>query len=310
MNNTTPDYYFSQLYQQHVAERVDIRWHKPKGFYTPLKISDGYSPARPPHATQTLKMTFQGKYIHAHVMTETKLPPNRTRRGKITDFSGQSRRRLLDLFHRFAVTTKPVFLTLTYGEDYPDAKTAKNQLRAFLERIRRFVPQGKTSCVWRMEFQERGAPHFHLIFFNLPFIKKEAIQRMWGSIIRQDRPFTRIEMIRSHRALMGYVSKYIAKVNPSEDSGFNSPTYLHAYIQKHGEYVGRMWGVFNRDNLPFAELIEFDVPYTPAKFYKFRNVAIALFPPIQDYISPSFRLYVPNVQRWLEIFHHLYDEHF
>ena len=144
--------------------------------------------------------------------------------------------------------------------------------------------------------------------FNLPFVRKEVIQAWWGQIIKQDRPFTRIEMIHSHKALMGYVSKYVAKVNPAENSGFNSLTYLHAYQQKHGEEIGRMWGVFERDNLPMARLIVIERDYVPHVYYTFRKLAASVYPPIDGYISPGFRLYAKSAKRWYDIARHLFDK--
>lgn len=255
----------------------------------------------------TLRLEFQGKFVAAAIRYEHDLPPKRGKRGHITTFSKQSRTRLFDLFHRLEIKQKPIFLTLTYGEDYPDAKTAKSHLRAFLERIRR-IPGGKSvSAVWRMEFQKRGAPHFHVLFFGLPFIKKEAIQRAWGQITRTDRPITRIEQVRSHKSLMAYVSKYVAKIEPSEDSGFNSLSYLHAYQAKHGENIGRVWGCFNKDSLPFAERWYYERDLDMVEYAKFHDLAISVYPPIADYLSAGFRLYVKDAERWKDIARYLFD---
>lgn len=256
----------------------------------------------------TLKLEFQGKLVVASIRYASDAKPKKHgKRGTITDFSRQSRTRLFDLFHRLKIKSKPVFLTLTYGDDYPDAKTAKNNLRAFLERIRRMPSCEQTSAIWRMEFQERGAPHFHLIFFDLPFIKKEDIQTMWSQIIDQPQPFTRIEQIRSHNGMMFYVSKYIAKVNPSENSGFNSLTYLHAYRAKYGDEIGRLWGYFKKDLIPFDERFYYERDLDRREFAIFRNLAVKQYPPIADYLSEGFRLYVPDAERWKDIARHLFD---
>jgi hypothetical protein len=112
-----------------------------------------------------------------------------------------------------------------------------------------------------MEFQQRGAPHFHLVLFHLPFISKESVKQMWHEIIGDGyadmssgspaAPFTRIEAISNPRKAMSYVAKYVAKVEPGAGSGFNDVPYLAA-----SESIGRLWGVINRKALPLAELIE------------------------------------------------------
>lgn len=185
-----------------------------------------------------------------------------SRRGKIFHFSRKSRKRLLELTARLDLNRvvgrfPAIFITLTYGQSFPSAKLAKTHLRAFLERLRRLAPA--SSGIWRLEFQERGAPHYHLIMFNLPYIDKYTIATMWAEIIGQEyqdikppllprAPFTRIEAIRQPRKVMSYVAKYVAKV--SSPCGFNNLPYPHA----NGE-TGRFWGIFNGDCLPWAELI-------------------------------------------------------
>jgi len=99
------------------------------------------------------------------------------------------------------------------------------------------------SAVWRLEFQERGAPHFHILLFGLPFVPKGLIQKWWGEVIGCDRPFTRIEAVRSWRGVLGYAAKYMAKVA----GGLDYVAYLSA--------VGRLWGVWCRAMLPWAAAV-------------------------------------------------------
>lgn len=185
----------------------------------------------------------------------------RATRGSISAFSRKSRKRLLEMCARLdlaqIVREKPViFITLTYAAQFPSTEVSKQHLRAFLERIRRFAPDA--SGIWRLEYQERGAPHYHLILFNLPFLSKRELTAMWGEIVGLEwwdtsrllprPPMTRIESIKQPRKAMAYVSKYVAKhEDSSSDSGFNDVPYLHA---------GRWWGIFNKEKLQFAELVE------------------------------------------------------
>src|SRR5690554_2824154 len=102
------------------------------------------------------------------------------KRGAVTEFSAGSRRRLLRLIARLE-KTRTTFITLTYPAEFPDPRTAKEHLRALFERIRRRVPEA--SGIWRLELQERGAPHFHLLMFNLPYISFETLRSWWQEII-------------------------------------------------------------------------------------------------------------------------------
>jgi hypothetical protein len=255
----------------------------------------------------TIKLEFQGKFVACAIRYEHDAPPKRGKRGGITTFSARSRTRMFDMFHKLEIKRKPIFVTLTYGEDYPDAKTAKNNLRALFERIRRKMDGLPISAVWRMEFQERGAPHFHIIFFDLPFIDKLTWQYWWEEITGHPEPFTRVERVRSHKQIMAYVSKYVAKIEPSSKTGFISLTYLHAYREKHGDNIGRVWGYFQKDALPWAEKFEYERDWSPDQFRKWHDLAVAAYPPIAEYLSSGFRLYVKDATVWRDIAFHLFN---
>lgn len=212
--------------------------------------------------TQRFSLEAQGRLVkyRAHYQAKSKNPGGGLR-GAITEFSAQSRKRLLEKMARLQVRDVAKFITLTYGQAWPSAQQAKAHLRAFLERIRRRWP--KASAIWRIEYQKRGAPHFHLIVFGLPFWPKSEVARHWSEVIGDDyldysadldaprAPFTRIEALAGHKHAMQYMSKYVAKV-PDEDSaaasapGFNTSAYLHE---------GRWWGVFNAAFLPYAPTV-------------------------------------------------------
>lgn len=150
-------------------------------------------------------------------------------RGVVKDFSPRSRSRLLRLVASFdvekAAKDNPViFLTLTYGQLYPTDDYAKRHIQTLIKRLVRFAPD--CSGLWRVELQKRGAPHFHVMVFGLPFLDKLVLAAAWGAVIGQEfwdtstiekfgvavPPFTRIEAIRNTRKAFGYVSKYVAKL--------------------------------------------------------------------------------------------------
>lgn len=95
--------------------------------------------------------------------------------GVVTGWSPRSKRRF-----RLRMASIPwrevayVFLTLTYPDEFPhDPEVWKRQLHAFFQAWSR--QYGTPKAVWVLEFQRRGAPHFHIVF-EAP----ESVQRARG----------------------------------------------------------------------------------------------------------------------------------
>lgn len=176
-------------------------------------------------------------------------PPIGGRRGIVTGFSAASRRRLIKKIARLR-PKRAVFVTLTYPNLYPSGRRSKDHLRAFFERIRRKFPEA--SAIWRLEFQERGAPHFHLMIFDMPYVPWRTVRQWWTEIISEyvelHQPRVEIKKIHSQRGCMYYVAKYCSKTSDavSNLSYLVYSAYLHA---------GRVWGVHNASCLPFAPLV-------------------------------------------------------
>lgn len=259
-----------------------------------------FNPLRQPDKC-SIDLEFQGCLVQMHINQPVRVGPGGGLRKTVTKFSAASRRRLMKKFARLDVKDGGVFITLTYPADFPSPRRAKVHLKAFFERLRRFAPG--CSGVWRMEFQDRGAPHFHIFMFNLPFLEKLELQRWWGEIIGYDNVFTRIEKVLSRRRIMLYVSKYVAKSSP--ESGFNLDAYLHAGEFVHpitGEIsgpIGRWWGSFQTNFLPFAELVKLIVNnFTIA--YQFRRGARHVWHGVGDRRSSGFALFVGDARRWLD----------
>lgn len=248
-----------------------------------------------------VNVIMQGTLLKVKTSGHQPPPHEPPQRGEVSGFSKKSRKRLLELFASLEPIKKSVFITLTYPKEFPDVKTAKSHLRAFLERIRRL---SASACgVWRLEFQKRGAPHFHLIMWRLPFIKKEDIQAWWGEIIGASSPFTRIELILNNKKLMSYCAKYIAKPTTTEElegeCGFNLNPYLHA---------GRVWGCFRKELFPFAEPITAEIEMEPEIFLALREVAKTIYPKLYDeYPYTGFTLFMADPIKFLDYTHQLMD---
>lgn len=182
------------------------------------------------------------------------------KRGCIVSYSRQSRKRLLEFFNSLdmeKVEHTPLFLTLTYPEVFPsDIQESKAQLFAFVKRVLRRY--NNAAVVWRLEWQVRGAPHYHLLVFNCPFIPHAEVAAWWYSTVnsadtRHLAAGTRIERIRTWAGVLYYASKYLGKLGAVPD----------------GCRPGRLWGVVNRRALPRRLLVQ-DVAWK--EFYAMRRV--------------------------------------
>ena len=90
------------------------------------------------------------------------------KRLEISEFSEKSRQRLRLSLAKVDQSKcgRPIFGTLTYPADFPlDQQTFKRHLKIFSQRFLRAFPSA--GFHWKLEFQARGAAHFHPIFWNL-----------------------------------------------------------------------------------------------------------------------------------------------
>ena len=98
------------------------------------------------------------------------------------------------------------FLTLTFAKNMTDLKFANNEFKKFIKRLKyQFKIQNlKYVCV--IEFQKRGAIHYHVII-NTPWIPLKDIEKCWGL------GFVFIENIDNCDNLGAYLVKYMTKEN-------------------------------------------------------------------------------------------------
>lgn len=109
-------------------------------------------------------------------------------RSEITQFSKESRLRLMKTLAKARKLPK-WFVTLTYPQQFPAAYEAKMDCKRFLDNLFQWHKNnGKQMfCIWRLEFQNRGAPHFHLLIWSdweKPLVGSKAIkQARWKDAI-------------------------------------------------------------------------------------------------------------------------------
>jgi len=147
-------------------------------------------------------------------------------------------------------------VTLTYPCEYPTVARAKRDLKIFLQRLNRKFE--KAGLIWKLEPQQRGAPHYHLLVWGIDnAILFGWVLKNWHEIAGNgDRnhylfhagllPDSQkcVTKVYSFNGVWSYASKYLGKTFDVAQWG-----------QK---WTGRFWGIVNRENIPFGEEVTFE----------------------------------------------------
>jgi hypothetical protein len=167
-----------------------------------------------------------------------------TVRSAIVNFSSDSALRMRT-YLRECIAQYRQMVTLTYPYGYPsNGKQTKNHLKRFNQEVMRehsrngpagnYDGKERLSIFWFLEFQDRGAPHYHM--FGTWFPSKEWVSSTWYRIvdsedIRHLHAGTRTEFLRTGRGgTISYASKYANKLKQKVPP-------------KDFENVGRFWGI-------------------------------------------------------------------
>ncbi len=164
-----------------------------------------------------------------------------------------------------------MFGTLTYPAEYPtNGREVKRHLSNFIKRLRRRCYKtmrpdeyGTWSVFWFLEFQDRGAPHFHFFCTHSPVPTKAGnehrpetpieLARLWTAKAWYEcvgsgddkhlRAGTQLDYFRTGRAgSISYASKYARKQQQKQvPDGF--------------EEIGRFWGVSGNSFTSSADFV-------------------------------------------------------
>lgn len=141
----------------------------------------------------------------------------------------RARKRLFDLIacnvnqvpDYYGIIQRPKFWTLTFAENITDLQEANSEFTKFNKRLSYYL-YGESRNVLKYvcvpEFQKRGAVHFHVLYFNLPYIKQDEFQEIWGN------GFTFVESVSEKDEIEDfakYISKYINKENSKGEDNFS-----------------------------------------------------------------------------------------
>lgn len=170
-------------------------------------------------------------------------PADSTPTRAITGWSRKSRARMverlctLDYKPLFPAGRLPAMLTLTYPGAWevvaPNGKVVKKHLKSLRLRWRRAWGEDLV-CVWKLEFQRRGAPHFHLLVSpphgenNDGESFRTWVSRAWAEIVAHPDPE---EFGRHVRAGTG--------VDWNEGLRSTDPKRVAVYFTKHGAFAAK-----------------------------------------------------------------------
>lgn len=202
------------------------------------------------------------------------------KREKCSSFSEASRRRMIQKMAQLNLNGYyEVFVTLTYPSVYsPSWQTWKRDLDVFMKWLSRQCPN-VVGCLWRVEFQKRGAPHYHLVLIcdesvctctpisytdkhskqkktkHHPTCKMHAfrseIAKKWPNVVR-DSYMAECDDNAVRSAYLGHYQAHLKAGTNCEQVG--SRRQLMAYVAKYVAKVdggnvpdewGRTWGFRN-----------------------------------------------------------------
>lgn len=197
-----------------------------------------------------LKWAKGGTVLHLESRARDKKPPGveQEKRGKIKLWAAKSRMRFkVDLGMIPREDMERAFAcAVTYPAEFP-APDDHGVYKGHLHRLKQaLVREWGASGYWKLEFQKRGAAHYHLIVFGIPAEAlpqfRQWLSRTWFEIVASGdskhlRAGTECDLVRSVGGAMSYMAKYISKDDQT----------------RPGNFTGRYWGKINTHEIPRCE---------------------------------------------------------
>lgn len=162
-------------------------------------------------------------YLKGYTLTENELnnrtgtesnPDDTDSRERSLKRAKRDLRRLINANHgQYGDQFTSKFLTLTFGDNVTDLKVANYEFTKFIKRLNYLVfgtkkANLKYTCV--VEFQKRGAVHYHVIIYNMPYLKANDIANVWGN------GFIKINNIDDIDNVGAYVSEYLGQAEKGQ----------------------------------------------------------------------------------------------
>lgn len=181
-----------------------------------------------------LTLKVFNKDLHVSIYNKKPWTGKRKKRGTIKKFSFGSVKRLRFLL-RNTIHKMEYELGLTYPNEFPkDGLIVKNHFHKLRTRLNYYGYK----YFWILEFQNRGAPHFHMLVNKE--IKKEQLSKMWYAIVgsgdeKHLKRGVHVAPILNKDGMAGYFAQYLSKQEQK-------------IVPEEFKNVGRFWGA-SRDLL-------------------------------------------------------------
>lgn len=170
----------------------------------------------------------------------------RGNRGAIKALSPDARKRFKLHLRNIREGSLNLFVTLTYGAEYPtDGKIVKKHLKSMRDWM---AKQGVSKGVWFLEFQKRGAPHFHFFVEANHSLTSLKVATAWARRIKNYLPTeeSRRKLIAVHQGQVKNGRPCVEPVKKPHALSYYGTKYATKSHQKEvpDEYqnVGRFWG--------------------------------------------------------------------
>ena len=98
------------------------------------------------------------------------------------------------------------FITLTFGQNITDIRIANIEFKKFIQRLRDNPKYSNFKYLTVIQFQERGAIHYHMMS-DLPYIPKEKLAKIWGNGFVKINDIKNVDDVGAY--LIGYMNKKI-----------------------------------------------------------------------------------------------------
>lgn len=177
---------------------------------------------------------------------------------------------------------RPITLTLTFAKNITDLKKANYEFSKFIKRLNYEVfglnssKKLKYLAVW--EVQKRGAIHYHMIFFNLPYMVDvyNKMRKIWrhGRLMvgSKNESFKQIKDIKGLKKVIDYFVKYIQKsfeenLFPNSKRYFSSRGLLKPVVNSFSEVVDLTESLLSDSSLTYKYLGEKDDSLLSSNFF-------------------------------------------
>jgi hypothetical protein len=194
---------------------------------------------------------------------------------------------------------KTSFLTLTFKENISDFDVARYEFQKFMKRLNYYLYHTKKSLIKYVcvpERQSRGAWHFHILLFDVPFIPNEDISDIW------DNGFVKINQVKfsDMMEVYRYISKYITKQFQEGQK------HLKRFLSSQGFFKGYELKVFDVDEKDYDLECRYwmqnlysqdDYRYISGSMFEYQVGQLKFFAMIEFYFSKNFYNQIEKMHR-------------